>query len=184
VDLTTVQRLVRQAIEQLFEYDYLLLDYDANERSITHKLGEHLAPFFRDNKLLSVDCEYNRYERDPKYVDYPKATNTADTDARTVYPDVIVHQRGKKENNLLVIEVKRSTNNASWDTDLAKLADIAKDKNYEYRFGVFLNISTGPHTEPELWADAIWFEGGIRRNEEPIRVAFRAYTREPVNPPV
>jgi hypothetical protein len=103
----------------LFEHDYLLLDYDANERSITHKLGEHLAPFFRDNKLLSVDCEYNRYERDPKYVDYPKATNTADTDARTVYPDVIVHQRGKKENNLLVIEVKRSTNNASRDTDLA-----------------------------------------------------------------
>ena len=45
------------AIARLLKHDDHLLFNDVNERSITHKLGEHLQSLLPD---FDVDCEYNR----------------------------------------------------------------------------------------------------------------------------
>src|SRR5271165_7265202 len=51
------------AVRQLFEPDAYLLQVDANERSITHRLALYLTPHFPD---WDIDCEYNRCGDLPK----------------------------------------------------------------------------------------------------------------------
>src|SRR5271156_1841591 len=103
-----IESKLRRAIRTLLREDGWLLRYDANERSITHKLAEYLQKEFRD---WHVDCEYNLDGHDDsKKLDLPPKRNisSADTEARTVFPDIIVHCRGKhaKRLNLLVLEAK------------------------------------------------------------------------------
>ena len=78
-----VKRRVIAAICALYRHDRELLDVDANERSITHKLAEHLQ---REFPGWHVDCEYNRVGREPRRLE-----------AKTVFPDIIVHRRGNRK---------------------------------------------------------------------------------------
>jgi hypothetical protein len=175
MQLTDIKGAVAAAVAKLFDEDYALLDFDANERSITHKLAEHLAAVGEFPKPLEVDCEYNRHELDKKFVEYPKQVSSDDTTGRSVYPDIIVHVRGIKK-NLLVIEVKRSTNVQSRKNDFDKLRDLATDKRYSYAFGLFLEISTGSDIKGTLWADVIWFCNGVTDGQIE-RLAERKHVR-------
>ena len=57
MSLEDVKKRVIAAICALYRHDRELLAVDANERSITHKLAEHLQREFPE---WHVDCEYNR----------------------------------------------------------------------------------------------------------------------------
>ena len=132
---------VGNALREFFCKDDDLLCRDVNERSVTHKLAEHLQ---RQFKGLKVDCEYNRYgDDDPKkLVVEPGSTQTDCVDAKTVYPDIIVHERGSNCNNLLVIEVKKTSGrDASYDKrKLRKFTDQVPHGKYKYDYtlGLFL----------------------------------------------
>ena len=92
---------------KLKKNDWKLLKSDVNERSITHKLAIYLQENFPN---FDVDCEYNRDGLDPKMLNLPVSNILDnDTEAKTVFPDIIIHERGTK-NNILVIEVKKSSN--------------------------------------------------------------------------
>lgn len=53
------------AIRSLLTQDKHLLQIDASERSISHRLAVHLTSQFKDLDL-DVDCEYNRDQHDIK----------------------------------------------------------------------------------------------------------------------
>lgn len=91
-----VVKKVERAIEKLIENDGFLLKTDAHERSVTHKLAEYLQQEF---PYWHVDCEYNR--------DNHQETKTIKNLSikKDVFPDIIIHHRGTKD-NLLAIEVK------------------------------------------------------------------------------
>jgi hypothetical protein len=127
------------AISILFKNDSYLLDVDANERSISHKLGVYLQDIFKD---WDVDCEYNRIFDFEKRVDLPRKYDVSnwDTEATTVYPDIIVHHRGTDE-NLLVIEMKKNALNKPDEFDSLKLKEFKKQLGYQ--FAVALRIKTG-----------------------------------------
>jgi hypothetical protein len=142
------ERYVKKAIENawtdLLREDYQLLMKDVNERSITHKFAEHLKSQF---PTWHIDCEYNRDGIDPKKVQIESRTISSDDDkAETVYPDIIVHERGKT-NNLLAIEAKKDKESSDRETldaierDKNKL--IAYKKDLRYEFGLFLMFKTG-----------------------------------------
>lgn len=57
IDEKMVRNRVTRALERLIDLDGHLLEIDANERSITHKLAEYLQQEF---PKYNVDCEYNR----------------------------------------------------------------------------------------------------------------------------
>lgn len=140
VELTKkeVEKKLNQALLYLIRNDLYLLQIDSNERSISHRLAIYLETEF---KGWHVDCEYNRNGIDPKTLDFPdEDTNIYDTIAKTVFPDIIVHQRGIK-NNLLVIEMKKSTNQMKDKFDLKKLEEYKSQLGYKY--AVFLRINTG-----------------------------------------
>ena len=145
-----VAEAVAAAVAELFTRDAFIFQVDANERSITHRLAVHLTPLFPD---WNVDCEYNRDGFDPKMLHGPgDAEDPNETNGSRVYPDVIVHHRGKPE-NLLVIEVKKSTSNRSDDADLAKLQALRQQLGYQY--ALFLRFGSGtaaPTLERIVWS--------------------------------
>ncbi len=100
---------------------------------------------------LAVDCEYNRFGFEVKRLKefYPADTKTDDTNARTVFPDIIVHTRGAKGPNLLVIEAKKSTNKDN-ALDIEKLKAYKNSEQLHYKHAVFLVFRTGndPGVEP------------------------------------
>lgn len=139
-DFEDVQKKVKCSIDKLRDYDRFLLKENVNERSITHKLAEYLQ---QDFKNLDVDCEYNRMlngnSNDPKRMIFPiKSIKTDDTEAKTVFPDIIIHDRDSKDENLLVIEVKKKfRNRINTDFDIQKLKTFTSTQ-FNYSFGLHI----------------------------------------------
>jgi hypothetical protein len=128
-----VRSRVDAAYHSLLCHDAYLLEVDANERSITHKLAEYLQQEFPE---WNVDCEYNRDGLLPKTLDHTffREVSASDTDAQTVYPDIIVHRRGSGR-NLLVIEAKKSTT-SSGTRDADKLKGYKVEHGYDFAYAV------------------------------------------------
>ncbi|MFP4029622.1 MAG: hypothetical protein ACLFWL_17725 [Candidatus Brocadiia bacterium] len=132
---------VKMALLALYREDIYLLERDVNERSLSHKLAEHMQKEFGNS--WDVDCEYNRHVEEPKKLFYDGygdiKCDVRDTDAKTVYPDIVVHKRGNDKHNLLVIEIKKTTSEIGDEKDEAKLAAFTGEQ-YDYRVGLFLKF--------------------------------------------
>ena len=139
VNKQEVKRRLEWALDRLYEEDSCLLALDANERSITHRLGMYLQEAFPN---WDVDCEYNRKGHDPEKLRLQEQQITSgNTDGDTVFPDIIVHHRTKTHDNLLVVEVKKTTSTASDDRDIQKLDAFRSELKYCY--AVFLKLHIG-----------------------------------------
>ena len=144
MDKKEISCILDVAKTRFLENEVYLLNSKANERSITHKFAEYLQKIF--SCYWDIDCEYNRYgnnskkkiEEVEKIVG--KDTTTSEIRARTIYPDIIVHKRGKEGSNLLVIEAKKDATTFNKKKDIDKLKKIKKE--YNYKFACFLNFST------------------------------------------
>ncbi len=138
MERSTVQHKLCEALKNLAKKDHFLLAHDVNERSITHKLASYLEAEFQD---WDVDCEYNRDGlEDTKRLDLDNTlpeTNATDTNAASVYPDIIVHKRGTST-NLLVVEVKKESNTKGQDWDRRKLCAYKSQLGYEHAVSVTL----------------------------------------------
>jgi hypothetical protein len=136
-----IKRKVEFCIRQLLRNDYHLLEINAHERSIAHKLAEYLQRQFPE---WHVDCEYNRHGIGIKKLG----------EAR-VYPDIIVHLRNTFF-NLLVIELKCSNENYKGDIEkLKKFTD--QNGEFKYKLGLFLKI-----LDKEI-KEMIWFKNGQKQ---------------------
>ena len=141
-----LESVVTSALQRLFRHDAHLLDADANERSISHRLAIYIQEAL---PTWDVDCEYNRNGHDPKTTMLPiEDTTTDDEDARTVYPDIIIHHRNT-DDNLLAIEIKKSSSNVSSDRDEQKLTSYGRQP-LRYAHALFLKLRTD-HRQNEQW---------------------------------
>ncbi len=141
------------AVDALLATDGYLLTVDANERSITHRLAVHLIDRFKE---YNVDCEYNRDDIDPKRIRHlDLQPHEEDDEGQTVFPDIIVHKRGLRD-NYLIIEVKKTSNGKGSATDIAKLKGYKADKRLGYRFALFLEFRVGDSVglSQAQWIDA------------------------------
>ena len=135
---STIHRKVKAALYEFFCKDRGLLELNVNERSISHKLAEYLQQQFEG---LQVDCEYNRHGAEGKTLPAREQTWSDNLDAETVYPDIIVHQRGDDDSNLLVIELKKKQSTASVSWDKEKLRKFTDPKGeYNYSLGLLLRF--------------------------------------------
>lgn len=142
LELDQVKEILDRAIDTLSTEDRILLDFKTNERAITHKLAEYLQIEFSkvEGRDYKVDCEYNRWSDIVKLNPITvKNSMTDDREGETVYPDIIVHIRDSQDDNLLVIEVKKS-NNKDIDDDIKKLKAFTKEKSLKYNYGLFLSL--------------------------------------------
>lgn len=137
---------VHGATEALLGVDGHLLSVDANERAISHRLARHLENGFDG---WDVDCEYNRDRHDPKLLrTLPRLPRGCD--GREVYPDVIVHRRNT-DDNLLVIELKKTSNYSPDTYDRAKLRAYRSELGYRHALFMRLRTGTSRPDVAEVW---------------------------------
>ena len=115
-----------RALSQFCSVDQYLIERDVSERGVCHHLARHLERVFPH---WDVDCEFNRH------IDEIKRLTIG-----PVFPDIIIHCRGT-DNNLLVIEVKKSTNPKPDRCDLDRLEGFKN--TFGYRYAVFIKLRTG-----------------------------------------
>ncbi len=127
------------------------------ECAITHRLAVHLERILQKygypNKEtpISVDCEYNRHRgaikqqvvkdklrarveelKDRILKEHPEKEGWY---VFSVFPDIIVHERGVDTNNLVAIEVKRASNSPDDELDCIKLHLFTiQHEDYGYRY--------------------------------------------------
>lgn len=149
------------ALFELYKRDKQILSINANERSITHRFAIYIEKEFPG---WDVDCEYNRDGEDPKkaHLNPSDESNNKNNGSR-VYPDIIVHKRGREGRNLLVIEAKMDVppvTATARETDKQKI--WAYNEKYDYETGLFIifNIKNGP-----LSADLEWYDDKKWRTE-------------------
>ncbi len=131
-----VKEKIKIALEEVIKNDSYLLDVNINERSLTHRLAIYLEKHFPN---YHVDCEYNRTDMDQKkLIRFRKDITSDNKEAVTVYPDIIIHKRGTKRDNLVVIEAKKSTNDD--ESDKEKLMAYKKDKDLGYKYAFFIKF--------------------------------------------
>lgn len=157
----TLKENIQKALLELHHHDNHLLKNDGSERSIAHCLAVHLQKLFT---AYHVDCEYNvniEASNNRKEIDllseelqqFRRSESNRNSynieDERyysvSVYPDIIVHKRGRNDNNLVVFELKKSTSTVGDAYDKLKLKKYTQDfpTSLKYKFGVFINIHTG-----------------------------------------
>ncbi len=147
VSLPDLKQRIIAAICALHRYDHELLEIDANERSITHKLAEHLQHQF---PAWHVDCEYNRIGHVTKRLNLNGQSRPDETEATTVFPDIIVHQRLTNE-NLLVVEVKKAGGQQETH-DIEKLKTFTRP-DCQYKYGLFVRLGANGDCEIKLYQD-------------------------------
>ena len=143
-----VESHVEKALRSFFQKDKFLLKNNLNERTISHKLAEYLQKEFSN---WDVDCEYNRNIDRVKKI-HPEQIKSDDTNAVTVYPDIIIHHRNT-EDNLLIIEIKKDASESDKEKDIKKINTFIKEFNYV--FGLFIDFETG--TEKAGIKQKLWF---------------------------
>jgi hypothetical protein len=139
-----VKSKIQKAIEMFIINDEHLISVDASERAITHKLGCYLGEVFRG---YDVDCEYNRNGLEQKRLDELRS-DVSDT---TVYPDIIAHRRVNNDDNLFIIEARKSR--ASQDKikyDRKKLKLYKKELRYEFVFELIIDLENGEISFKEI----------------------------------
>jgi hypothetical protein len=139
VDENEVRQRLERALRRLRDADLYLLENDLSERCIAARLAMYLQPEFGD---YAVDVEYNRAGDTPKRLNLPdECANYRDRngDALAV-PDVIVHRRGPAGPNLLVLEMKKTTNPAQFGCDRARV--LAFRARLGYQFGALIACET------------------------------------------
>ncbi len=148
MDLFTIKQKVNGALKKLKEIDHVLLEINVNERTISHKFAEYLQNEFAD---FSVDCEYNRHLDMKKILDVPKdPINWDDVESKTIFPDIIVHQRTNDKGNLLVIEMKKSSNRVDRQFDMSKIQAMMMTP-FNYQFGLFIAINVVGGDDSLTW---------------------------------
>jgi hypothetical protein len=143
-----MKNAMKEAIDALFERDKYLLEGDVHERTISAQLACYLKPLFSE---YDVDVEYNRQGLEPKAVSLSSKCDHIRGEQR-IFPDIIVHQRGPKGRNLLVIQVKKETNRDCRECDRAIIRAMIQD--FGYTRGLLLELPAGagaakrkPHCE-------------------------------------
>ena len=151
--------MLKRAINILYETDYENIKLDVAEQNVCARLALHLENLMReyDNshtrkmfKDYYVDVEYNRMvdlngKKHKKAIIYPSGIK------ETIICDLLVHSRGKvkKQDNLLALEMKKTKNEDSVDSDQERLMclilpapnDSQCKSMYNTLLGVFLEYN-------------------------------------------
>ena len=125
----------------------------------------YLREYFANH---DVDVEYNRDGPDTKRLQELISDHRCPRDrdeGRTVLPDVIVHRRGVKDSNLLIIEMKKSTNPGGIQKDRRRIRAFRKELGY--RLGALVVCKTKGQSEISVE----WHEGSLVGDVSPMGTA-------------
>jgi hypothetical protein len=131
---TELDRVV-SALTEFYASETWLFEHDLGERTLTHRLAVYLEKQFPGWK---VDCDYDRLGERTLRLPHGTIVSTDDHLAKSIYPDIVVHQR-EIPNNLLAIEVRKASNHQPPEHDHHKLRALTDPHLwFAYGFGLYL----------------------------------------------
>jgi hypothetical protein len=151
-----LREALEQALRTLVAVDVGLIRRDAGERCLVARLMLHIQPLIPG---WFVDVEFNRQgaNQDPKRLGIdPNCAKKFDREGRALaIPDLIVHNRLPEGPNLMVVELKKSTNRMSRDCDRMRVNRFIEAM--DYRCGASIEVESRPGRDPqatiEYWAE-------------------------------
>lgn len=134
--LSLLDELLDCALNELYKKDRYLLEHEVHERTIVFRIGHYLQNLmdvtgkFQD---FNLDFEYNRNGGQPKRIPA--------NPRHGAFPDLVIHQRGSNQYNLLIMEFKPPWNTCT-DDDYRKLQQFVDPLNkYNYLCGKSILLS-------------------------------------------
>jgi hypothetical protein len=142
-----IRKRLLVALREVEQKDTLLLANNLSERCIASRLAMYLQKVFPE---YSVDVEYNRKGELPKTLELPpECANYRNNDGEPlVIPDVIVHQRGPEGPNILVLELKKTTNRDSRECDHRRIQAFRRQLGYSA--AALIDCETRPGHAPTV----------------------------------
>jgi len=157
---TELNKLIA-ALREFYARESYLLDRDLGERALTHRLAVHAEKQFAG---WEVDCDYDRLGERTLRLPHGTVASTDDHLGKSVYPDIVVHQRDIP-NNLLAIEVRKASNHQPIEHDEHKLQALTDPHLwFAYAIGVMLTLARKNVAHSEVYvggridqAMSVWF---------------------------
>jgi hypothetical protein len=126
---------VATALQEFYAHERFLFEHDLGERTLTHRLAVHLEKQFSG---WEVDCDYDRLGERTLRLPHGTIVSTDDHLAKSIYPDIVVHQRAIP-NNLLAVEVRKAANHQAPEHDRHKLRALTDPHLwFAYWIGLYL----------------------------------------------
>ena len=154
------------ALKEFYARETFLFEHDLGERTLTHRLAVHVERQFPG---WEVDCDYDRLGA--RTLRLPRGTivSTDDHLGKSIYPDIVVHQRDVP-NNLLAIEVRKAGNHQPLEHDQQKLRALTDPHLwFAYWIGMILTLEknrvsrsevyVAGYPDPEL---SLWFSRRLK----------------------
>src|ERR1700753_2330696 len=136
------------ALAEFYARETFLFEKDLGERTLTHRLAVRL-----ENQLpgWEVDCDYNRLGDRPLRLPRGSIVSTDDHLGKSIYPDIVVHQRAIPS-NLLAVEIRKESNHQPPEHDQHKLRGLTDPHLwFAYRIGACLTLGRKGVTAPEVY---------------------------------
>ena len=153
------------ALGEFYGRETFLLEHDLGERTLTHRLAVHLEQQFPG---WEVDCDFDRLGERTLRLPHGTIVSTDDHLAKSIYPDIVVHQR-EIPNNLLAIEVRKKANHQPPEHDQHKLRALTDPHLwFAYMIGVYLVLGKNSVVSDVYVAGVIdkplsaWLAGRLR----------------------
>jgi len=154
------------ALSEFYAHETFLLDKDVGERALTHRLAVHLEHQFAG---WQVDCDYDRLGERTLRLPHGTIISTDDHLGKSIYPDIVVHQR-EIPNNLLTIEVRKSANHQPLEHDQHKLRALTDPHLwFAYWIGALLTLGRNNVTGSEVYVAGVldqklshWLSGRLK----------------------
>ena len=136
------------ALRDFYAREAFLFEKDVGERAITHRFAVYLEQQFSG---WSVDCNYDRLGERTLHLPHGTIISTDDHLGKSIYPDVVVHQR-EIPNNLLAVEIRKATNHTLIEHDQHKLRAMTDPHVwFAYWIGVLLVLAKRNVTMSEVY---------------------------------
>lgn len=165
------KKLLQRAVKKCYKKDSWLIINNMEQASVA-RIFYYMQEIinkenkFKEFRLLHLDCEYGKLHNGVKSTYHFPTTR----------PDIILHSRGNREHNIIIVEFKSQEgteeNYSDGNTrDSVKLKDFTcSNGDYAYKLGVFVKLN---HDEAEY----TYFQNG-NQVEEPTANLISGNTNE------
>jgi hypothetical protein len=148
---TELNKLVT-ALREFYASEAFLFEHDLGERALTHRLAVHIEKQFSG---WQIDCDYDRLGERMLRLPHGTIVSTDDHLGKTVYPDIVVHQRDIP-NNLLAVEVRKASNHQPMEHDQHKLRALTDPHLwFAYWIGVLFVLGKKQVTSSEVYVGGL-----------------------------
>ena len=164
---TELNKLIA-ALQEFYACETFLLERDLGERALTHRLAVCVERQFAG---WEVDCDYDRLGERTMRLPHGSVSSTDDHLAKSIYPDIVVHQRDIP-NNLLAVEVRKAANHQPIEHDQHKLQALTDPHIwFAYAIGAMVTLAKRSVVHSEIYvggkadpAMSIWFAHRLKES--------------------